>query len=168
MKRYLKIGLIGLVLAILGIGTFQISQTLSAKDALSVQLRHQPDLSVVRYVQHPEPDMLDNKPTVIVLFNPDCEHCQYEATQMRQHQTDFVRAGVYWLTTESAGRARAFARQFGLDSLPTMHVGTLTRDESYRLFGATGVPHLFIYGSDGQLRKEYKGEVKIEAVLRYL
>ncbi|WP_460908117.1 hypothetical protein [Spirosoma areae] len=47
-------------------------------------------------------------------------------------------------------------------------MGTLTREESYRAFGPTSVPHIFIYGPDRQLRKEYKGETKIDALLQYL
>jgi hypothetical protein len=47
-------------------------------------------------------------------------------------------------------------------------VGTLTPEESYKAFGPTSVPHLFIYGPDKELRKEFKGETKIDALLKYL
>ncbi len=30
------------------------------------------------------------------------------------------------------------------------------------------IPHIFIYGSDKKLRKEFKGETKAEAILKYL
>ena len=112
--------------------------------------------------------MIDDKPTLIILFNSECEHCQYEAEQLQKRHREFTRASVYLLTTESHARAQAFARHFGLDTLNMMHVGTLTREEAYRAFGPTSVPHLFIYGPDRQLRKEYKGETKIDALLNYL
>jgi len=168
MKRYLKIGLLVLIAGLLLGAVFTMRQTLTVKDALAAQLQHRPDLSAVRFLREPNTAMLDNKPTLIVLFDPDCEHCQYEAAQMQQQPSAFAGAAVYWLTTQTPARADAFARQYGLDSLAMMHVGTLTREESYRAFGPTSVPHLFIYGPDGQLRKEYEGEVKIEAVVRYL
>ncbi|AQG78099.1 peroxiredoxin family protein [Spirosoma montaniterrae] len=168
MKRYLKIGLLVLLAGGLGGAVFQMRQTLTAQTALSAQLRHRPNLSAVRFVRKPLPAMLHNKLTLIVLFDPDCEHCQYQAQQMRLRQADFAGAGLYWLTTQPLARAQAFARAYGLDSLNMMHVGTLTREEAYRAFGAAGVPHIFIYGANGQLQREYKGEVKVDALTKYL
>lgn len=143
-------------------------QKLSAKDEQAAKLQQRPDLSAVHFVHNSNSTMIDGKPTLIILFNSDCEHCQYEAGQLQKRHQEFARASVYLLTTETPVRAQAFARHYGLDSLAMMHVGTLTPEESYKAFGPTSVPHLFIYGPDRQLRKEYKGETKIDALLKYL
>ena len=147
-----------------------MQQTLSSKEALVAKLQYRPSLSKAQFIKtaHTPPLMIDGKSTLIILFDPDCEHCQYEAEQLQKHHRELAHANVYLLTTQSYARAYTFAHHYGLDTLAMMHVGTLTRDESYRLFGPTSVPHLFIYGSDGQLRKEYKGETKIEALLNAL
>jgi len=168
MKRYLTWGIILLIVSLLGVAIVQMQQTLRTKDALAEQLKRLPSLSAVRYTNPTSSVMLNDKPTVIILFDPDCEHCQYEATQIRQQQAAFAHTSVYWLTTQPLNKARAFAQQYGLDTLSMMHVGALTREEAYQAFGPTGVPHIFIYGADKRLRKEYKGEVKVEAILKYL
>ena len=170
MKRFLKIGLLLLIAGILGGTVFKMKQTLSAKNEQAAKLQQRPNLSAVHFIANSKntPTMIDGKPTLIILFNSECEHCQYEAEQLQKRHREFAQASVYLLTTEAPIRAHAFARHYGLDSLAMMHVGTLTREEAYSAFGPTSVPHLFIYGPDGQLRKQYKGETKIDALLNYL
>ncbi len=170
MKRYVKLGLLVLLVAVLGGAAVKMRETLAVRDAVAAKIRQRPNLAPIRFLyskNQPIP-VYDNRPTVIIVFNPDCEHCQYEAQQLNLHHGAFSRAAVFWLTTDTPAHARVFARQYGLDSLPGVHVGTLTRDEAYRAFGPTSVPHLFVYGADGKLRKEYRGETKIEAITKYL
>jgi peroxiredoxin len=168
MKRIIKSGLLFFIAAIITGAVFKMQQTLSTKNEQAAKLRQRPTLSAVHFVSTSLAPMIDGKPTLIILFNSECEHCQYEAGQLQKRHQEFARASVYLLTTEPPVRAQAFARQYGLDTLSMMHVGTLTQEESYKAFGPTSVPHLFIYGPDGQLRKEYKGETKIDALLKYL
>lgn len=171
MKRAIKIGVLLLVVGLLGWAGFSMKQTLAAKEQRTQQIQQRPDLNAVHFVTkqlHNSTTMLNGKPTVIILFDPDCEHCQYEAEQLSKRNAEFSNASVYLLTTQTPGRARAFARHYGLDTLAMMHVGTLSPEESRVVFGPTSVPHLFIYGADGRLRKEFKGETKIESLLKYL
>jgi peroxiredoxin len=168
MKRIIKAGLLFLIAAIIAGAVVKMQQTLSTKNEQAAKLQQRPDLLAVHFVSPSPAPMIDGKPTLIILFNSDCEHCQYEAGQLQKRHSEFKTANVYMLTTETPVRAQAFARQYGLDTLSMMHVGTLTQEEAHKAFGPTSVPHLFIYGPDGQLRKEYKGETKIDAVLKYL
>ncbi len=171
MKRAIKTGLLLLVVGLLSWAGFSMKQTLAVKEQRNQQIQQRPDLKAVHFVTkqpHNSTAMLNGKPTVIILFDPDCEHCQYEAEQLGQRNKEFAHAGVYLLTTQTPVRARAFARHYGLDTLTMMHVGTLSPEESRVAFGPTSVPHLFIYGADGRLRKEFKGETKIESLLKYL
>ena len=168
MKQVLKFSLLLLIAGLLGGALFSVKQTLSAKSEQAAKIQQRPDLSPVQFLRNSAPATLKDTPTLIVLFNPDCDHCQYEAEQLQERHREFARAGVYLLTTETPARAQAFARHYGLDTLAMMHVGTLSREESYLMFGPTSVPHIFIYSPDGSLRKEYKGETKIDALLPYL
>lgn len=168
MKRIFKSGLLFLIAVVIVGAVVNMRQMVAAKNEQATKRQQRPDLSVVQYTHNPTTTMIDGKPTLIILFNSDCEHCQYEASQLQKRHQEFARANVYLLTTETPIRAQSFAHTYGLDTLPMMHVGTLTPEEAYKVFGPTSVPHLFIYGPDGQLRKEYKGETKIEALTKYL
>ena len=168
MKQVVKFSLSLLIAGLLGGAVFSMKQTLSAKSEQAARIQQRPDLSRFGFLRNSGPATSSSKPTLIILFNPDCEHCQYEAEQLQKRHREFAHASVCLLTTETPARAQAFARQYGLDTLAMMHVGTLPREESYRTFGPTSVPHIFIYGADGNLRKEFKGETKIDALLPHL
>ncbi len=168
MRRILKSGLLFLVVVVIIGAVISMRQLVATKNEQAAKRRQRPNLSAVHYLHNPTTTMIDGKPTLIILFNSDCEHCQYEAEQLQKHRQAFTKANVYLLTTETPARARSFAQTYGLDTLSMMHVGTITSKEAYETFGQTSVPHLFVYGSDGQLRKEYKGETRIEALTKYL
>ncbi|MGF7218334.1 peroxiredoxin [Spirosoma lacussanchae] len=162
MKNYLY-----LLLFILFTGmTYKILDRLAVRKETSHKIHTLPSVASAKFTALKP--MLHGKPSIVIFFDPDCELCHREATQIRQQQAAFANTSVYWLTTQSLTKARAFAHQYGLDTLSMMHVGALTREEAYQAFGPTSVPHIFIYGADKRLRKEYKGEVKVEALLKYL
>ncbi len=182
LKRAIIWGLIVLVFGFVSYAIGAMQQRLTEKETSTQKRQHRPELSRIQLINQPTSAkslpvgvrtgftnaMLDNQTVVVVFFDPDCEHCQYEAGQFSKRAAEFGSAQVFWLTTATLVRARLFARQFGLDTLNRFHVGAVSRDEAYRAFGPTSNPHLFIYGPDGSLRKEYRGEVKLEAVLNYL
>ena len=168
MKRFLKIGLLLLIAGIIGGAVIKMKQTLSVKSVQAAKLHRRPDLSTVHFFREPELSLRKGKPDLIILFNPDCEHCQYEAVQLQKYHQELTRSNVYLLTTETADRTHAFSHKYGLDTLAMIHIGTLSQEESYQMFGPTLVPHIFIYGPDGNLREEYKGETKIDAILTHL
>ncbi|RYZ31471.1 MAG: redoxin domain-containing protein [Sphingobacteriales bacterium] len=171
MKTGLKYSVVIAVLLLIGYFLSRTVSAVSSTNELKTKRQTVPDFSQLA-IQMPSKTvpktMLKGRTNVIILFNPDCEHCQYEAAEISKNGDAFKQADVWMLTTEKPARVRAFTKQFGLDTLANVCVGILTPDELYKTFGPTAVPHLFIYGPDGNLRKEYKGETKLEAILKYL
>lgn len=107
-------------------------------------------------------------PTVMVFFNPDCEHCQYEAEELSKHPDLLRNARVWLLSTEPQSALRAFAHRYRLDSLPNVVVARIEPRVAFDSLGFRGVPHLLVYDPDGQLKKEFKGETRWEAVMKAL
>lgn len=101
MRRILAFGLLVVIAGLIAGAVFKMNQTLSAKEAIASKLQHRPSLSTAQFIKtaHPPPLMIDGKPTLIILFDPDCEHCQYEAEQLQKHHREFAQANVYLLTT---------------------------------------------------------------------
>src|ERR1051325_8171179 len=52
-------------------------------------------------------------PVLIVLFNPDCEHCQHEAEEIVAHKKDFQKIQIIMATTYSITRMKEFANKYG-------------------------------------------------------
>lgn len=106
---------------------------------------------------------------VLFFFNPDCEHCQSEAKQVRENAEELRSAKLVWISTENLDRLREFDEKFKLsqsiEKLVVAKIDPITANEK---FGLRTFPTVFIYDAAGNLTKKYTGETKIEAILKYL
>lgn len=109
------------------------------------------------------------KPTVIIYFNPGCEHCQYEASEIGLHPEQFEKANMILITTDdSIKRVEDFAEQYHLWRVDNLVV-LIDKDQRFRsYFGIAIFPSVFIYGPDRKLRKMYAGETKPEAIINQI
>ena len=106
-----------------------------------------------------------NVPNVIFFFNPECEHCQAEAKLVSEHVADFEKAKVYFFSTEEIESIKKFAQDYKLE---TFEVGQVDYMKVAYPMGVNTFPMCFIYSPEGKLLKQFKGEVKIEAITNYL
>jgi peroxiredoxin len=103
--------------------------------------------------------------TVIIYFSPDCDHCQYEAKELVANKNRFKNTNILMISPATADQISAFYKNYHLDELP--HADVLN-DKEYKFstyFGSIIFPTVLIYDKKGDLKKKYKGEVKIEAIL---
>jgi thiol-disulfide isomerase/thioredoxin len=107
-------------------------------------------------------------PLVIILFNTTCEHCQYEATEIKKSMASFSQVSVLLISSEPIKTIEAFAEQYGLHTEPSVTFAKINPDDVFETFGSASIPHIFIYGKDRRLIKEFKGETKMEAILKHL
>jgi peroxiredoxin len=106
------------------------------------------------------------KPTVIIYFNPECEHCQYEASEIGKQAKLFEKANMIMITPDdSTKRVEAFAAKYHLWEVDNLTI-LIDRDHRFKNhFGTSIFPSVFIYGADKKLLKMYKGEIKIDAII---
>jgi thiol-disulfide isomerase/thioredoxin len=104
---------------------------------------------------------------VFFFFNTECEHCQAEATLVAKEYEAFKKADIYFLSIEPMENIKEFASAYGLTDIPEINIGQIDAHEAAK-FGINSFPMTFIYASNGTLLKSYKGEVKIEAITKYI
>jgi thioredoxin-related protein len=109
----------------------------------------------------------ENTPSVFIAFHPECEHCQYEAKSINERKTDLANVNIVMFTVANDSTTKAFSKQYGLDSFKNVHVIADTTKELERFFNVKSIPSIFIYNAQKQLVKEFKGETKIEAIIKY-
>lgn len=112
--------------------------------------------------------LIEKTPTAIIYFNTDCDHCQYEATQIQKNMGQFKDSQILMLSIEPLANIRKFIKTYRLEGFSNLQVGQITGKTAVETFGFKSVPHILIYNTENQLVKEYKGETKIEAILKYL
>lgn len=110
-----------------------------------------------------------NQPTVIIYFNPECEHCQYEATEIGRQPDRFAKANMILITPDdSTQRIEAFADKYKLWQVDNLVILYDRKSQFRKYFGTSVFPSVFIYGKDKRLKKQFIGEVKMEAVLKII
>jgi len=106
-------------------------------------------------------------PLVLIYFEPDCDHCQRQATEVSNHATEFGAARLLWLSKDSLPALRQFAQRYGLSRQPMMQVAKI-RPEVAQKLGLFSVPDIRIYGPDRKLIRRYRGETSAAAISRAL
>jgi len=108
------------------------------------------------------------KQLLIILFNTTCEHCMAEAKALSKTIHSFEDATIVMVSTESLEEIRNFSRDYDLNNYTNVFFTSIDDTELYNAFGTVNYPEIFIYSSDGDLVKQFKGETKPEAILKYI
>jgi peroxiredoxin len=105
--------------------------------------------------------------TILIFFNPDCDHCQNEAKAIVDNKRSFEEYQLYFISSDSVKNIEKFADDYQLTE-PNYH---LARAEGMAVYNAVGplssVPAIFIY-NDRKKVKEFLGETKIEEIKKFL
>jgi len=110
-----------------------------------------------------------NQSTVILYFHPECEHCQYEATEIGRQSDRFSKANLILITPDdSVKRIETFADRYKLWQVDNLVILFDRNGQFKKQFGTSVVPSVFIYGANKRLLKQFVGEVKMEAVLKII
>lgn len=107
-------------------------------------------------------------PVLVIRFHPECEHCQYEISEILKSNIPASGACVILVSSADPDSIRKFISQFDLSDCPA--IITLA-DTSYifgDIFGSDIVPSNYIYNKELVLVKVLYGEVKTETILKYL
>jgi thioredoxin-related protein len=165
MKKQLIVTIFTSILALLTYFGFQIYKKIKAKKVFAEQVKRLPKSTNFQWVGKQTPN--NDAPTIILFFNPDCDHCQYEAQAILEHPSDFVNTNFWWVTTVDSSAINDFSKKYHLDKLSKHYFAKLSTEKVIETFGSVSVPHIFIYDKTGVLQKEFRGETKIKALLTY-
>ena len=166
MKKALLIAIIACFLVVLAYFGCQIYHKIEAKKVFTEQIKRLPKQTNFQWIGKPAPS--NDAPTVVLFFSPDCEHCQYEAKDIFKQKDTFLGVNLWWVATADSAEIKQFSKTYGLEKLPNHHFAKLSGEKVVQTFGAVSVPHIFIYDETGTLQKEFRGETKVEALLKYV
>jgi len=164
-KRFLIILIVSIIASLAYLG-YQSYKKIEAKKVFAEQVKRLPKSTNFQWLGKQAPN--NNTPTIILFFNPDCDHCQYEAKAILEHQSDFTTTNFWWVTTVDSSAINDFSKKYHLDKLSKHYFAKLSTEKVVETFGSVSVPHIFIYDKTGVLQKEFRGETKIEALLKYI
>jgi peroxiredoxin len=169
MKRII---LYGLIIVLLGGTRFLVVKTyqkIEHKKVIAHTIQQLPAVSIKTIGG--ETALLSpkvEKASILLFFNTECEHCQYEAMEAKKQIGKFDKTQLYFLSPEPLDSLYKFAKRYGLASVKNITVAHIEPVLLSNSFGIRGFPTVFIYDSNGKLQKKFDGEVKIDAIIKYV
>jgi peroxiredoxin len=111
---------------------------------------------------------LMNKPALLMAFDPDCEHCEYEINDLKKQLSLLADTQILLITSADSVTTRRFSTDHELDRYPQISVLRSEAEIFYKTFGNNGVPAIFMYNESGNLQQAFRGEWKIDVIAKQL
>jgi thioredoxin-related protein len=111
-------------------------------------------------------DLKKNKPVLVILFNPDCEHCKHETDEIIKHIDDLKKVQIIMATMAPHAAMKDFYAKYKLGEFKNIKVG---RDFQYMLpsfYSVRTLPYLAMYDQKGNLLTTFEGSMKIEELIK--
>jgi peroxiredoxin len=105
--------------------------------------------------------------TILILFQPDCDHCQREAKEIRENLNAFKEYTLYFISADQVAAVKKFGEDYDLAGRTNVYFATTTVDDVIKNFGGIPAPSVYIY-TDQKLAQKFNGEVTIEKILQAL
>jgi peroxiredoxin len=105
--------------------------------------------------------------TILILFQPDCDHCQREAESIKSFIKEFEKYTLYFISAATLEEIRAFAATYGLVNHANIRFGATDVPTVIKSFGSIPAPSVFIY-NEGKQKAAFKGETEIGQIISAL
>jgi thioredoxin-related protein len=109
-----------------------------------------------------------DKKLILILFQPDCDHCQDQAKQIQKRLDAFANYQMYFISSEALDVILKFSKDYNLMNKPNVHFGFVPVEDVVNHFGSISTPSIYIYKESGELIQNFDGLVDIEVVIKYL
>ncbi|MEP6713398.1 MAG: thioredoxin domain-containing protein [Ferruginibacter sp.] len=118
--------------------------------------------------QFSKDDLKKNKATVIMIFSPDCEHCQRATKDLQKHIDLFKNVQIIMASPLDLDIIKRFYVAYNIAAYPNIIMG---RDGSYFLgsfFKITNFPSIFVYDKKGNFVQKFEGDVSFSKIAEVL
>lgn len=122
-------------------------------------LRRVPDSALIQKSVLPK-----KKPVLVMLFSPDCDHCQQALDDLKAHITKFKKTEILLVSHLKFDLLVAYYQKHQLQQFPNI---IMARDGSYLLgtfYQLKNYPSFFLYNKRGELIDAFEGSVPIEKI----
>lgn len=105
---------------------------------------------------------------VLVLFQPDCDHCQHEAEDIRENLEAFSGYTVYFISSAPMAEIEKFAADYKLSGKENIVFGWTATENVLNNFGPIQAPSVYIYADQGKLVQKFNGQTDVGVIVKYL
>jgi glutaredoxin len=110
-------------------------------------------------------DIPKGKPTIFVLFSPDCDHCEQISNMITDSIASFAKAKIYMISPMELVEIKKFTLKNGLNEFKQITVGQDFTFFFGSFFKASTVPFIVIYDKNKQFVSVIKRLRKIDELI---
>lgn len=152
MKKYL------LLLFIIAVSSVSFAQT----DTSLLYLRFPiiPSFKIINIADSSaftKDNLKKKKATIVMVFSPDCEHCQEETKELTAKMKLFKKAQIIMVSPLDFSYMKKFYTEYKIANYPTITMG---RDPGYffgTFYKVRSFPSIFVYDKKGNFVKSFTG-----------
>jgi len=119
--------------------------------------------SVTKYTKENIPD---KKPVLVMLFSPDCNHCQHTAEEMYKNKEALKDIHIVMATVLSLYEMNGFMKKYKLNEMKNVVAG---KDIYFLLppfYAIKNFPYMAMYNKKGNLIMGFEGSMGIDKVIK--
>lgn len=108
------------------------------------------------------------KPTMIMLFSPDCDHCKHETEELIKRIADFNDVQIIMATPMPFEKMKEYYNHYGLSKYKNIKMG---KDSNFMLpvfYNIRSFPFLAFYNKKQELISVFEGSLPMDKVLEEL
>ena len=113
-------------------------------------------------------DLSKKKATIIIIFSPDCDHCQHTTRELTAHINLFKKAQIVMASSLEYPYLKKFYEEYKIANYPNIIMG---RDPIYyfgTFYNVRSFPAIFVYDKKGNFIKAFDGTVPVEKIAEVL
>jgi len=113
-------------------------------------------------------DLKKNKRTLLMIFSPECGHCQNETKELETYIGHFKNVQILMVTWLPYSEMMAFYHNFNIASYPEITMGWDKKDFFLPYYHVQMYPDLVVYNKQGKYVNSFSGVIKLEEVVKAL
>ncbi|HVZ95503.1 MAG TPA: thioredoxin domain-containing protein [Chitinophagaceae bacterium] len=115
-------------------------------------------------------DVAKKRPVLLMLFSPECGHCQHVAKEILQHlDTDKKgKAKILMFTWLPYSTLVSFRKDYKIADYPQITLGYDSKFFFVPYYHVTTFPKLIVYDKSGKFVRAFEGNIEIEDVWKAL
>lgn len=109
-------------------------------------------------------DLQKDKPTVLIFFAPDCDHCQHATKEMTEKMDLLKNVQIVMVSWMDVSFIKKFYADYKLADYPNI---TLAKDPAFNLlkyYGVHSIPDVFVYDKNGKYLSHFKTKIPVEEI----
>jgi thioredoxin-related protein len=151
----------------------QGDNTRKKKDTLAdfMRMPYLPAFRIMRFdsTYITKASLKQDKHTIVMLFSPDCEHCQHQTEDLIKHMDELKEVQFIMTTYQPMENMKRFYEKYQLAKYPDIHMGRDTHYFFGPFYKIKSIPFLAFYDKKQDLMKVFDGGApigKITEVIR--